>query len=475
MEKNLDRSLTWVPVTAIVVGSVIGSGIFVSSAGMARTVGDPFLLMLVWLVAGIMTLFGAFTQCELTAQSPVTGGLYEYLLEAYGEVVGFFYGWANFMIAGSGAIAAIAFIFASYVGEIIPLPHLSPALEAWQLHIPLLGDLNPLKDMGIKFLGVILICFLTGLNVRGVRLGAKLQTYSTSAKVIAVVLVILAAFLFGHGNTSNWIHPQTISSKGWSSTLSIFALALSGAFWSYDGWGAVAYIAGEVKSPEKTIPKSILIGAAIFTSVYLLINLAYLYILPIDQLGQVPQDRVASHVMNNVFGGMGASAIALLVILSTFDTTNSTILTNARVYYAMARRKVFFRSAGEPHSLYKTPHIALILQGVWSVLLIMTGSFDIITSMYVFVNWILYVLMGIAVFIFRKKNRGKKLAFTIPGYPWVPLIYVVFATLFVVMTLIADLSAYHEGKQPFLQSVTGLCMVGVGFPLYIYFKKINEA
>jgi APA family basic amino acid/polyamine antiporter len=472
-EKKLSRSLTLLPTTTLVIGCVIGAGIFVSPAGMARAVNSAPLLMLAWIVGGIMTMLGALTQCELASQSPVTGGLYEYLLEAYGRTTAFFYGWANLMIAGSGAIAAIAFMFAVYLGEFVQLPHLSPAWESVPLNIPLAGTLYPFKDFGVKMVGTALIVFLTVLNVRGVKLGARVQTLSTMAKVLAIILVIAVVFIFGHGSLSHL--GSSLSTPGqprsWTATLGIFSIALSSAFWAYDGWGNVSYIAGEVKTPEKTIPRAIILGTLIFTSLYLIINVAYLYILPVGELGAVPQDRVASAVMSSVIGGKGAMLIAGLILLSAFDATNSTILTNARVYFAMAAQGMFVKRAADAHPRFKTPHIALILQGVWSVVLILTGSFDIITGMYVFVNWLMYVLMGLAVFILRRRDPLRVRPFRMPGYPWVPLVYTVFAAAYVVVTFMGDVSDYRSGAIPFMQSIMGLILVFGGYPFFLFFTR----
>ncbi len=471
---KLLRGLTLFPTTAIVIGSVIGSGIFVSTPAMARALDNAPLLMLAWVVAGLMTLFGALTECELVGQSPVTGGLYEYLREAYGPTIGFFYGWANFMIAGSGAIAAIAFIFASYLGEFVELPHLVSTWESWPLHIPLAGTLYPLQDLSTKLVGAVLIVFLTGLNIRGVKFGAWVQAASTSAKVIAIAAVILLVFIFGKGSSENWLSRAGSSLVLHTSTWYAFALALSSAFWAYDGWGNVTYIAGEVKTPERTIPRAILLGTLIFTTLYLLMNAAYLYVLPVDILAHATQDRVASQVMSQVMGTTGARLIALLILLSTFDTTNGGILTNARVYLAMAEKKVFPGFMGRIHAKYQTPHVALILQGIWSIILLMTGSFGIIIGMYVFVNWLLYVLMGLAVFEMRRREPRRERPFQIPGYPWVPLVYVTFSAAFVTLTLVGDIGEFVSGKQPFMQSVMGLILVASGYPILLWSRRLHR-
>ena len=333
------------------MGCVVGSGIFVSSAGMARRLGSAPLLLAVWVVGGVFTILGALTQCELVGQMPGTGGLYTYLREIYGETTGFFYGWANLTVGNTGSIAAIAYIFASYLSEFVPLPHLSPALEKFAVHIPYLGSLFPFQDFGIKAVAGILICGLTVLNIRGVKLGTLVQSISMSAKALALILVIVLAFALGHssgGTTANWFEAGALHVSRWTWLAGVTA-ALSSAFWSYDGWGTVANIGDEVKEPEKNLPRAIILGSICFIALYLLMNLAYLYVLPVHELGLAPDDRVASSMASKLLGHTGGVVIALLVLLSTFDTVNSSILTCGRIFYAMAREGLFLKSVAEVH------------------------------------------------------------------------------------------------------------------------------
>lgn len=475
---KLKRALTLFPTTAIVIGAVIGSGIFATPAGMARGLGDATSLLIIWAVAGGLTLFGALTQCELIGQMPKTGGLYEYFHTIYGERFGFLYGWANFMIAGSGAIAAIAIIFANYFGEFVSLPHLPPNWERLPVHIPLLGDIFPFADIGVKLIAGSIIILLTYVNIRGVKVGATLQTISTSAKVLAIISVLIVAFVVGAdiGTTANWAGttPEGMGLNSWG-LLTAIAAAVTGAFWSYDGWGNVSYIGGEVQEPQKTIPKAILIATITFISLYLLMNLAYFFILPIGEVANAEGDRVASAMVSKVLGGAGGALVAAMIMLSTFDTTNSGILTNARVYYQMATKNLFSRHAAKVHSTYQTPYGALLMQGAWALLLVFTGSFGLLLDMYIFVNWLLYVFMASGVFILRKRNPDVERPFKVPGYPFVPAIFILFATLYVVVTLVTDIKAYNAGERVFLQSVMGLVLVLSGLPCYYYWKYKDRA
>jgi basic amino acid/polyamine antiporter, APA family len=481
MASSLKRALGLYATTAIVIGSVVGSGIFSSPSQMARDLPSAPYLMGVWVLAGILTLFGAFTQCELVAQMPKTGGLYQYFREVYGEGLGFLYGWANFMIAGSGAIAAISFFFAAYLEQFVALPHFSRALHslgvsegtAW--YIPYLGSIFPYQFLGRKLVATCLVVFLTWLNLRGVKLGGTLQSISTTAKILAILAIVVVAFVAGAhvGSTSHWTASGS-SFTGWT-LIGAFALAMSGAFWSYDGWGNVAYIAGEVREPQRTIPKAIIMGSLTFITIYLIINLAYFYILGVGGVGNAPGDRVASQMISQVIGSGAAGIIAAILMLSAFDTTNSSVLTNARVYYAMARNQLFYSRAGHVHKKYQTPHISLMLQGAWGIFLLISGSFDLITSMYVFVNWTLYVLMALAVFILRKRRPDAERPFRVPGYPYIPAIFILFATAYVIITLIADVQAYNAGTQPLIKSVMGLLLVLTGLPFYFYWRSKRNA
>ncbi len=475
-KQGLKRALTLFPTTAIVIGAVVGSGIFATPAGMSRELGNAGLLLVIWVAAGALTLFGALTQCELIGQMPKTGGLYQYFREIYGERIGFLYGWANFMIAGSGAIAAIAIIFAYYLGEFVSLPHLPTQWEQLPVSIPLLGDIFPFKDIGAKCAGASAIILLTLINIRGVKIGATLQTISTSAKVIAIVAILFIAFVIGShiGSTSHWseVTAAGASLDGWK-LVGAIAAAVTGAFWSYDGWGNVAYIGGEVKDPTKTIPRAIIIGTLTFITIYVLMNLAYYFILPVQAVGTAPDDRVASLMVTNVIGGLGGAFVAALIMLSTFDTTNSSILTNARVYYAMAKDKRFIAKAASVHPRYQTPYIALLLQCAWSLVLIFSGSFDLLLGMYIFVNWLLYVFMAVGVFVMRKRHPNAERPFKVPGYPYVPLVFILFATAYVVFTLVTDYQKFTNHDIPFMQSVMGLVLVLAGLPFY-YFWKYKE-
>ena len=460
---ELKPSIGLYPTTSLVVGSMIGSGIFISTAGMARSSTSANTLIWVWIVGGLLTLFGALAQCELCGTYPKTGGLYVYLREAFGEKTAFFYGWANFMIAGSGAIAAISFIFGTYLNEFFPLWQAPKALSESAWTIPYLGKLFPFANLGEKIVASSIVIFLTWLNTRGVRLGALLQSVSTTAKVLALFTIISFGLFFSNSHPAA-VAPITPPLHFWQS-LGLFMMMLNGAFWSYDGWGNVAYVAGEVKRPERTIPLASIIGTFLVIGVYILVNLAYLHVFSIEELGKVEGDRVASALMNQVAGIRGAQFVALAILLSTFDTTNSSTLSNARVYFAMAKEGLFAKSAGEVHPKYGTPAVSLWYQCGWTLVLIFTGSFELITSTYVWVNWLFYLLMALAVFVFRRRKLPR--TFTAWGYPYLPALFIIFTLFYLGMTLIEDIRAYQAGEAPIIKSVVGILLVLAGTPFYL--------
>jgi len=459
--------------TAIVIGAVIGSGIFISSPGMARNSESGLVLLAIWAIAGFFTFVGALTQCELCSQFPQTGGTYLYLKEVYGSFMGFLYGWANFMIAGSGATAALAFIFAGYFGELVPLPTAPEAWQAIALPIPGLGRLFPFVNMGEKGLGILLLIGLTALNVRGVRFSASLQSISTTTKVLALSAIIVCGLCWPGGSfehiTASRSTPLTMSTL---QSLALAITALSGAFWAYDGWANVTFITGEIKNPARNMPLALLGGTFLITMLYLLANIAYLRVFSIEDLGAVPGDLAASALMNKVLGAPGAKAVAILILLSTFDTMNSTVLTTPRVYYSMAKNGLFPAAAGRLHPKYATPSTALWMQCAWSIVLLLTGSFELVTSMYVWVNWLFYFLIACAVFICRK--RGLPRTFSTWGYPYLPALFACFSLFYLSTTLWEDIVAYQNGTSATIKSLMGVLLVLTGVPLYGWFSRTRR-
>ncbi len=454
---------------SIIVGSVIGSGIFMKPALMASQLGSPQLLLLVWVGAGLLTLIGALTNAEIASMITATGGQYIFFQRIYGNFVAYIYGWAIFSVIQTGSIASIAYIFSTYMEYFTQLPRLAPEIEqSVVLHLPFIGSIFPLQNLGVKVLTMVLICSMTFINYLGVRFGGLIAGVLTTMKVVAMALLILASFVFGTGSAANFVTAAPNAPHG-INIIFLVVMATAGAFWTYDGWNNITYIAGEVKEPSRTIPRGLLIGMLIVIGVYVSINLAYLYILPVEAMAK--SKLVASDVATAVFGSSGGAIIAACVLLSTFGTTNGTILASARVYFAMAREKMFFNSIGNVHPRFRTPANALFLQAFWSCVLVLSGTFDMLTDMLIFVTWIFYALGAYGVFVLRKKMPDTPRPYKVWGYPYVPAIFVLFAAAYVVITLYNDVTAYMNHTSPLINSVFGLCLVATGLPFYYYFQR----
>ncbi len=458
----------------LVVGGVIGSGIFRKPGVMAAQLGSPELLLLVWILAGVITLFGALTNAEIASLIPETGGQYIYFERMYGPFFAFLYGWAIFAIIQCGSIAAVAYVFAEYSTQFFALPHFPETVATWSFHLPFIGDITPFKEIGVKGLAAALIILLTAVNYLGVRFGGLVQNIFTVAKIIAMLLLVLGAFLMpapGSG-VANFATDSTTASLTGLALFAAIAAALQGAFWAYDGWNKLTYIAGEVKQPQRNIPLGLLWGMLIVTAIYLLMNLAYAYVLPIDEMAR--SKLVAADVADKLFPH-GGRWIAALVMLSTFGTANAIIMATARVYFSMARMNVFPRFIGHVHPRYHTPAASLVVQGLWSVALLFSGTFDTLTDTLIFVTWIFYAAGAYGIFVLRRKWPDARRLYRVPGYPFVPLIFILFAVIFLGLTAYNDLVTYREavaaGKPALINSLFGLALVFIGTPLYFLFQR----
>jgi APA family basic amino acid/polyamine antiporter len=460
----------------MVVGGVIGSGIFRKPGLMAGQVGSPGLLLMVWLLAGVLTLFGALTNAEVASVIPETGGQYVYFERMFGSFFAYLYGWAVFAVIQTGSIAAVAYVFAEYAGKLVQLPEFSPEVSAFTIHFPFIGDVAPLADIGVKGLAAVLIVGLTAVNYIGVKLGGVVQNIFTIAKVAAMALLFMGAFFLPTGGaaanlttSSTVIHPA-----GFALLLAIVA-AMQGAFWAYDGWNKITYIAGEVTHPQRNIPLGLGIGMLIVMVIYMLMNVAYAYVLPVDVM--VHSKLVAADVAEKCFHG-GARWIAVAVMISTFGTANATILASARVYFSMSRRNVFPKFLGTAHPKFHTPAASLIVQGIWSVLLLFSGTFDTLTDTLIFVSWVFYAAGAYGVFVLRRQMPGAARPYKVPGYPIVPIVFIVFATIYLGFSIYNDIVDYQAavaaGKHAIINSAFGMVLVFIGTPIYWFYRKMNH-
>lgn len=468
--RQLSKTIGFWSATTLVVGSVIGSNIFMKPATMASQLPSPYLIILVWVVAGVVSMFGAMAYAELGTMYPETGGQYVYLRYAYGNLVAYLYGWASIAVINTAAIAAAAFVFASYTSYFIPLPQFSAATEqSVVLHLPWLGDIFPLKNFGVKSVGIIMILFLTVVNYISVRSSNAIQFLATVLKVAVILLLVVGILFSGQGQVANFVtNAQGFDLSGWK-LLGAFMAATTGAFAAYDGWNNLNMVAGEIKNPRRNITRSLITGLWICILVYVLVTLSYLYVLPVGVMAK--STIVATDAIQIVLGNIGGGIIAGLIVVSTFGGTNANLLANARVVFAMGESGTFFSGAARVHSRYKTPGNAVLILGIWSSVLVLSGSFDLLADMFIFVSWFFYGLVILGLFILRKKLPNAERPYRAWGYPVIPLVFLAFTAVYIVTTLYNDISGYRQGHSTMINSVFGLLLTVIGLPLYFYFRR----
>jgi basic amino acid/polyamine antiporter, APA family len=457
----------------LVAGGVIGSGIFRKAGVMAAELGSPEVLLGVWVLAGVISLLGTLSNAELAGMMPQTGGQYVYLQRAYGPFVAFLYGWALFAVIQSGSIAALAYVFAEYTTQLLPLPEASRSMAAISVHLPFIGDIAPFKELGVKGLAAAVIAVLTAVNYAGVRFGGLVQNIFSIAKMAAMLgLVAVVLFHPGVGQPANLTQDsEVIRPVGLAWWLAI-AAALQGAFWAYDGWHKITYIGGELKSPRRDLPRSLIIGILVVTALYLLLSAVYAWVLPIDEMAR--SKLVAADVAEKCFAG-GGRWIALAVMLSTFGAANAVILTSARVYFSMGAQGMFPSVLGQAHPRFRTPAASLLVQGVWSIALLFSGSFDTLTDTLIFVSWFFYGANAWAVIVLRRREPDAPRPFKVPGYPVVPAVFVLFGAIYLALTLYNDLSTYRqavaEGRPALMNCALGAALVLSGTPIYLFYRR----
>jgi basic amino acid/polyamine antiporter, APA family len=469
-ETSLERQLGLWATISVVAGGVIGSGIFMKPAVMAGQLGSPVLLLGVWMFAGLITLCGALTNAEVAAMMPETGGQYVFFQKMYGDFGSFFYGFSALAVFNTAGVASLAYVFSQYMQNFVEFPHLSTATEQMiHIHIPFIGDISPLQNSGVKGFTILTIILLTYANCRSVKFSAGMQVLFTVLKIAALFLLVGGILLSGRGDAHNLVTASGSLKPRGADLLNAFIAATAGAFWAYDGWNNITFVAGEIKEPRKNIPRGLFVGLLICIVAYMMMNVSYIYALPIDSMAQ--SKMIAADASRAVMGTIGAIFISLLVVISTFGTTNGNILATARVTFAMAREKRFFSFAGEVHRKFRTPAKALIVHCIWTCLLVLSGSFDMLTDMLIFISWVFYGLSAAGVMILRKKMPDHPRPYKVWGYPFVPLIFIGFSSFFVVMTLVNDVRHYLAGEVPIINSLFGILLTLPGVPLYWYFKK----
>ncbi len=418
--------------TAMVVGTIIGASIFVQPSEITRQMPSVAGIILAWLAAGALTLAGALVCAELASAFPRTGGVYVFLKEAYSPALGFLWGWAMFWSMHSGIIAAIATVFARYAARFVPL-----------------------SDLGLRLTAVSIILVLSAVNYVGVKYGGLVQNVFTGAKVLAIAAIIVAGIVWHGATPISHVADLPVTPNG-------FVLAIAAGLFAYGGWHMVTYTAGETKDAARTIPRALLIGTVIVTVCYAGLNAIYLRVLPIEAVRA--SSRVAADAADVLLGGGGATIMAALVVVSTFGAVNGIILVGPRVYYSMARDGLLFRTLGEIHPVFGTPHRAIALQAIWASALAVTNTYGALFSRVVYTEWVFFALMAAGLMRLRSRP-GYAPAYRVPGYPLVPVIFIVASIVIAVMQMLASPS----------DSLVGLGVVIAGLPVYGVWSRPRSA
>src|SRR5450432_2388 len=472
MNNNPRQVIGYTAAVSIIIGSVIGSGIFMKPSTMAGELGSPFWLIAVWIIAGVVSLIGALIFAEIGAMIPKNGGLFVFFRYMYGDFVAFIYGWSAFTVINTTSIAAIAFVCAAYSDYFLHLPRFSPVMEgSVVLHLPYLGNLYPLANFGVKTLAIGYILVVTMLNYFTLKGSSIVQIISTIIK-IAVIAALVAGICFsGNGHAGNFIMPSIHPKHGWWLIGGIVG-AMTSAFSAYDGWISITFLGGEIKNPQRIIPRSLFTGVFICILIYVLLNLAFLYALPIDKIAQSP--LVAADAVDRVLGKTSGAIISAMIVICCFGALNGCVMTEAWITFAMAKDKLFFHLAGKEQPRFHTPGNALVMHGLLAFVFILTGSFDMLADIFTFISWLAYLMGAVGIFVLRKKMPDQPRPYRVLGYPWLPLLFILFAAFYVVTTIWNDINNYISGDVPVINSLLGLAIAATGIPLYWYFKKTGK-
>jgi APA family basic amino acid/polyamine antiporter len=484
--------------TALVIGSMVGSGVFIVDADIARGTNSPALLLGAWVLTAVLTIIGALSYGELAAMMPKAGGQYVYLRESLGPLWGFLYGWTLFLVIQTGTIAAVAVAFGKFLG--IFFPSISTTHWLWHIaHVPAL-PVGPMvlgnMEIGVStanLTGIVIVLLLAVVNIFGVKLGALIQNIFTTAKALSLAGLILLAFTVGRNATAweanfgagwaqlwtnaGWsvLHPVQVGVGGptvWVNLLVILAVVQVGSLFSADAWNNITFTAGEVKNPRRNIPLSLILGTGFVLTVYFLVSLAYLVVLPLHgdphgvtvlQRGiqYASEDRVATAALEQILHSGGAYLMAAAILISTFGCANGMSLAGARVYYAMSQDGLFFKSVGKLHPRYKTPAAGLMVQALWTVLLCVSGSYGQLLDYIIFAVLVFYILTIIGLFVLRVKRPDAARPYRALGYPVLPALYILLAT-WICFVLLRYKPQY---------TWPGLVLVLLGIPVYLFWSR----
>jgi APA family basic amino acid/polyamine antiporter len=452
--ESLVRGLGLLDATTLIVGSVIGSGIFIAPSIMAGHVQSPGLLMGLWIVGGLLTLFGALAYGELAAAMPHAGGQYVFLSRIFGPLPGFLYGWTLLLAINTGFIAAVAVAFAKYLGVFVPAVS----------EMSVLFTVGPVKFTTAQAVGLVVIAALTWLNVTGLRSGAMVQNVFTIAKVAAIAALVVVAIVLGKGSMANFQPVASVALGPEGVKLGLFAalaVAMSKALFSYDAWNSVTFAAEEMRDPEKNLVRSLALGSVGVMIVYCAAVAVYLYMVPISEMAGIKDNRIAAEAAQRMLGGSGQAFIAVAILISTFGCVNGLILAGARVVYAMARDRLFFPGMASVHPKFRTPARALALQGVVAAALTLTGTYSDLLTLSAFSSLLFNTLTVIGLFVLRRREPDLPRPYKAFGYPVLPGLYVAVSCFFLYFILVGDTK----------NSGLGLLLTAAGVPAYLYWRR----
>ena len=444
---KLDRQLGLFDSTMMVIGIVIGSGIFMTTGLMADALPSASLILIVWLLGGLQMLAGALTYAELGAAMPKAGGQYVYLREAYGSLPAFLFGWVAFIAYLTGTNAAIAVAVAEHLGSFYP------SISTHNIVI----DFDYFSISGGQIFAISLILILSFINYLGILFGKWIQNVFTILKIGSILFFALAGLFISTGNHIDFSINPTSMSIG--SILTGMGIALVAVTWTVGGWEYVTFAAGEIKNPKKNLPLALIIGTALILVLYIMINIAYLKVLPMDSL--IGELKVGEATAKSLYGPGIAGAFVVVVIISMFGSLNGNILVGPRISYAMAKDKLFFSKAADVHPKFHTPGNAIMIQGVWASVLALSGTFEEIITLVVFVNFMMWIAASSTVFVLRKKQPELERPYKVWGYPYVPAFFIIFSSAIMINT-------FFESPQ---QSLMGIGLTLLGIPAYLYWKK----
>ena len=428
----------------LVVSVIIGSGVFKKIAPMAAELGSPLLVVACWVIAGLISLAGALSTAELVSLYPNSGGEYHYFQKIYGRFFAFLYGWSSFAVIKTAAISALAYIFAQSFNSLIPLPELA-------------------NNLSIKLLASALIILLTAINYRGIKEAELFSRLLTYAMLIGIAGLIIWGILSPVGKLEHFQAQKALS--GWTLIKAMMVASL-GAFWGYEGWNNIGFIGEEIEQPKRNLPIALTLGTLIVIFSYVALNVIFVYVLPIDffiTLNDSPNKIAAVEVANALGGSTGMILVASLILMTTLNATNSTILMSARILFAMARDRMFFKSAASVHPRFETPNVALLIQGIWAIALVFSGSFDQLTDMLVFASFLFYGSSALGVIIMRYREPDLPRVYRVWGYPFIPLIFVFFCSALFILTLF---------NQP-REACICLGLIATGIPVYLLLPKFH--